>query len=320
MDSTSPNHADRVREEFNALVSDRVLPIDLISKAVVLGHGALWKQRMIRDPGQNKKSGVSSPIAASRATIESRIFVHIIGLHITLLKIGLIELDEAPEDASENDLAQRITATFRRTLPALRIASKWLRANFKYVLQAQSDGNEKDALWTTYSRFSNALSHTFPVERLPSMNAPLDEDTEMRGFSPLNKMMDAGHTAGGDENGVGDNSAPVGQGQVHPNEEQLMRIADLLGDANILMAMEDGPVGLKHLGGSEPATVGGQNLLPAIHNNGHDLDVDEDAMTETTSRTDDDPVGDAFRKVLDGSDGDLDEEGQEDDEIVWDPR
>jgi len=40
---------------------------------------------------------------------------------------------------------------------------------------------------------------------------------------------------------------------------------------------------------------------------------DEDAMTERTSRTDDDPVGDAFRQVLDA---DLDD----DDEIVWNPR
>ena len=36
-------------------------------------------------------------------------------------------------------------------------------------------------------------------------------------------------------------------------------------------------------------------------------------MTERTSRTDDDPVGDAFRQVLDA---DLDD----DDEIVWNPR
>lgn len=43
---------------------------------------------------------------------------------------------------------------------------------------------------------------------------------------------------------------------------------------------------------------------------------DEDAMTETT-----DPVGDAFRQALDGSDKDVEEDNDdEDDEIVWDPR
>lgn len=49
---------------------------------------------------------------------------------------------------------------------------------------------------------------------------------------------------------------------------------------------------------------------------------DDDAMTETTSRTEDDPVGDAFRTALD-QDGDGDGvDGIDDDEeqIVWDPR
>jgi hypothetical protein len=45
-------------------------------------------------------------------------------------------------------------------------------------------------------------------------------------------------------------------------------------------------------------------------------DRDEDAMTENTSRTDDDPVGDAFRHALDA---DL-EDDDGDDEIVWNPR
>lgn len=44
---------------------------------------------------------------------------------------------------------------------------------------------------------------------------------------------------------------------------------------------------------------------------------DDDAMT-TASRTTDDPVGDAFRQVLDASDEE--EEDDDDEEIVWDPR
>jgi len=48
-------------------------------------------------------------------------------------------------------------------------------------------------------------------------------------------------------------------------------------------------------------------------------DREDDAMTET-DRTDDDPVGDAFRQALDGSDGDTDIDDDQDDKIVWDPR
>ena len=49
------------------------------------------------------------------------------------------------------------------------------------------------------------------------------------------------------------------------------------------------------------------------------LDREDDSMTET-SRTDDDPVGDAFRQVLDGSDRDIDIDEDQEDEIVWNPR
>ena len=37
----------------------------------------------------------------------------------------------------KDDLAQRITATFRRTLPALRMSGKWIRGNLRYLSQAQ---------------------------------------------------------------------------------------------------------------------------------------------------------------------------------------
>lgn len=52
-----------------------------------------------------------------------------------------------------------------------------------------------------------------------------------------------------------------------------------------------------------------------------DQDLDDDAMTDT-GRTDDDPVEDAFRQVLnnhDSSENDGVEDGDED-EIVWNPR
>jgi protein SMG7 len=326
MDAASPAQTDRVREEFDSLVSGRVLPIDTIWKVVVLGHGALWKHRMIRDMGQNKKSD-AIPTAASSATIESRILIHIFGLHITLLKIGLVELAESPpEDAAEGDLAQQITATFRRTLPALRVAGKWLRANFKYVLRAQEVvEKERDTLWATYSRFSSLLSKVFPFERLPPMTTPLDEDIEMRGFLPLGRMMLGETKCIATENEKDDDGskAPAGQGLVHPNEEQLMRIADLLDDAKALVAMENSPVVLTNaIADSESTSAPGPNPSTAFSNNRCEVETDEDAMTETTSRTDDDPVGDAFRKALNGSDGEGDDDDDEvqEDEIVWNPK
>lgn len=50
---------------------------------------------------------------------------------------------------------------------------------------------------------------------------------------------------------------------------------------------------------------------------------DDDVMTEATSRTEDDPVGDAFRTALDQDsdvDGADDLVDDDDEQIVWDPR
>lgn len=252
MESISPKHAANVLTDFSALVSERHLPIDTISKVIIIAEGALWKHRTIRDS--------TSPTSAAMSTsIESHIATHVLGLHRILLEIGLVELAESPpQDVAENDLAPRITATFRRTLPALRIAGKWLRANFKYVVQSQQPDTAKEqhtagtikkdakkhlaiagvpAFWEVYALFMSALYHSFPADRLPSLASPLEEDIDMRGFLPLrNLMAGAGIT---DTAHIGDGSTVAAQ--VHPNEEQLMRIRDLLDDAKALVGFEVRP-------------------------------------------------------------------------------
>jgi hypothetical protein len=251
MESTSPKHAEGVLKDFSSLVSDRILPIDTISKIIVLAQGALWKHRTIRD--STSPTTISSP-----AAIESHIATHVLGLHRVLLEIGIVQLAESPpQDASENDLAQRITATFRRMLPALRIAGKWLRANFKYVQQGQQVSATKTmeemashkekrksggslsiaglpSFWESYAQFTSALYRSFPEGKLPTLTSPLEEDVDMRGFLPLKKLMVGEERADGESKGDGNKAAA----QVHPNEEQLMRIADLLNDAKMLIEFE----------------------------------------------------------------------------------
>jgi len=252
MEAISPKHAGDVLIDFNSLVAERVLPIDTISKVLVLAQGALWKHHNIRD--STSPLSISSSIA-----IESHIAAHILGLHKILLEVGLVQLAESPpQDAAENDLAQRITATFRRMLPALRIAGKWLRANFKYVLQGQQSvatktredavSNKKEKrksgpglaiagaplFWESYAQFISALYRSFPEGSLPALTSPLEEDVDMKGFLPLKNLM-AGEERGDKENKGDRNTAAA---QVHPNEEQLMRIADLLNDAKILIDFE----------------------------------------------------------------------------------
>lgn len=251
-------HADDVAKDFQNLVSERILPIETVSKVVVLSQGALWKHRMIRDtspPSNRRSSGLPDPSA-----IESQILTHVIAIHRVLLEIGAAELAVPPEDAAENDLAQRITAPFRRTLPALRIASKWLVANIKYILHiAQSPVGDQlgstgkgtrgvliDGLplfWAKFAQFYSALSGIFPSARLPPLTSPLDEDIDLKGFLPLRDLLvdggtltDAihGNRAEGQQNGTQSHFRE----KVHPNEEQLMRIWDLLNDAKSLAQIE----------------------------------------------------------------------------------
>lgn len=262
MKSISPKHNEKVANEFYALVAERHLPIDMISNIIVLSQGALWKHRMIRDTSvsHNRSNNHVPPPPGTSVLIEWALLSHLLDLHLDLLEVGKDELKDPPTMDDPDDLAQRISATFRRTLPALRIASKWLRANYKYVAQDQEFGAfheiesakgvevQKKAphkisgysiktiqFWKTYAQFILALSQAFPVAKLPSFDRPLEEDIEMRGFLPLRKLM--GETKKS-ENGGKVTSGNQAREQVHPNVEQLMRIADLLDDAKILTQME----------------------------------------------------------------------------------
>lgn len=284
-EALSPNLANRLAEDFRSLVSERVLPMDIILKAVVLAQGALWKHRMFRSaPTNGHKKGLSP---ATSSAVENSIATHLLMMHRVLLEVGIVQIAEIPpEDAVEHDLAQSITAAFRRTLPALRIASKWVRANLRYVSQpAQPDsessssrskgrdrrrgGDRRPAsnstsvtipglpeFWRTYAQFLTALCRAFPLERLPKLVTTLEEDVEMAGFSPLKKFV-PGEVVGvtgikeclkdarnGSANGV---PLAVPPEQVHPNEEQLMRIADLIADAQSIARDEVCGVNVLHV-------------------------------------------------------------------------
>ncbi len=263
--------------------------------------------------------------------MESRIAGHVLALHRALLQSGITELDEAAKIVEE-DLAMRITATFRRTLPALRIASKWLRVNLEYVLGG-TGRNTKDVghsivisdistFWEVYASFAARVVLVFPPTSLPVLKGPLEEDVDTRGYLPLGGMLVQ-------------ETLPVGSGgedtrtpeQVHPNEEQLMRIWDIGHDARMIAEISGAPmesfraqfslidsVRDNELVSTQDDTLGdgtevGPTVEPCFAADNKQSE-EEDARTETT-----DPVGDVFREVLDMSSSE-----DEQDEIVWNPR
>jgi len=230
-------------------------------------------------------------------SIELQILSHVLNLFATLADAGASEVREALDaaggapvtsglDPSEQAtlLARNITAVFRRTLPALRIASKWMKSHLDYIARSRSRGvtqsqassftqsqgdslpssilsdGEKESLeeqsnadrkaaeditlfFSSYVKFINLLRFAFPFESLPTLNVEgsslgvnvtpnlsLEEDMDMRGFAPTKKAMLQSFNT----NPSSTSSSTPGVGQVHPNEEQLMRIKDLMIDAKVV--------------------------------------------------------------------------------------
>ncbi|KXN88439.1 Protein SMG7 [Leucoagaricus sp. SymC.cos] len=300
MDSISSKVDQLAHHDFNLLVSERNLLADVISQIIVLSEGAFYKHRMIR-PKTDRR-----PPANTSVLLDWRIIRHIYDLHSTLLNIGKAELAVPPPsdvDVGEDSLALKITATFRRTLPGLRIASKWLRANNGSLMkdpefivfqeEEKAKGNQVTKeqpnkisghstrtieFWTCYVEFISALAAAFPKTSLPALASPLDEDIDMRGFLPLKKLISKEDTNDGQ-------GSPRSREKPHPNAEQLMRIHDLLEDAKLLAELPNSLIKIESdYFIMNPDTLEGA-LPPArgqyfIEQNGDDNAVDEVSPVE----------------------------------------
>ncbi|KAJ3560993.1 hypothetical protein NP233_g10473 [Leucocoprinus birnbaumii] len=317
MDSIGAKLDQLIQHDFNLLVSERKLLEETIAQIIVLSEGAFYKHRMIRP-----KTDLRPP-ANTSVLLDWRIIRHIYDLHSTLLDVGIAELKVPPPsdvDVGDDDkLALKITATFRRTLPGLRIAGKWLRANNgtllkdpeyvafteeqkgkgfevskKYPEKISRHSAKTSDFWSRYVEFIVALSKAFPKTSLPGLTSPLDEDVDMRGFLPLRKLM-------GEENATDSPGSPE---KPHPNAEQLMRIHDLLEDAKLLAALPNSFIKL-----ARDRVVLNTELFEETQ-----PEVDEIAAGEAA--TDEDVVEEAFRARDNGV---LDDEYDDDDdeEIVY---
>lgn len=273
-------HTHNVLASFGSLAARRLLPAATLVQVLVLSLGALWKVRMFRD-GDSRKGKDRAPKDRGRGerggkekedadlSTEACIVAHILALCTVLLEIGTREIQEGIREAGDTSmdvdmdggavipsekLAQRITGTFRRMLPALRIATKWIKANVEYMqrqgsshpqpasngpqgssLPHQSDPTRPDlaSFWLAWTHFANQVAVAFPLDSLPPMTVKLEEDIDMKGFAPLKRGM----SKEGGKNEVEGAQTEVDAASVHPNEEQLMRIGDLIVDAKYIVSV-----------------------------------------------------------------------------------
>ncbi|KAJ7722823.1 hypothetical protein B0H16DRAFT_1334514 [Mycena metata] len=336
-------HTTRV---FARLVAARALPEELIVRVILVAQGAVWVGRMIESPTPRDREREKERTRAAH-------LAHLFALHTALLGVGVRELGE-PE------LAERISAEFRRTLPALRVGSKWILGNWGWVgaegvgLATSASGEEgregdspesgelhtrRAAFWTMYAEFLRRLVRTFPATLLPALSLELEEDLDVRGWLPLRGLMERAEV-----DVTSRRRRTVGlREEVHPNVEQLMRIADLLRDAKRIVELEGSPLALyggqfvvkgveaaKPAGGVTTHPVPAQipiPIPPQVQKRTTrfeppppvERDDEDDAMTEHTSRTDDDILHDAF-SFLNQAESESGAADSDEDEIVWDLR
>ncbi|KAG8922601.1 hypothetical protein FRC01_013831 [Tulasnella sp. 417] len=351
--SRAPKQAVKVIELFQRLVQERQLQADTIVKTLVMAFAALWRTRMYVEPVPEDSVPETQASQTTQTTSskhwEPFVLNHALDLIGTLMEVSTAEMagfDTAEggveagasqgNEAEDNfALAQRITAVFRRALPALRIASKWLKANLEYVVT-----NGAKPFWVKYAEFATRLAGTFPTAKLPALSIPLEEDVDMKGFAPLKRTMmetKAFEDANGAKLAVSGDTD--GLGGVHPNEEHLMRIGDLLLDTLYLAQSAASPIkyanNIFFTGETSEVAVGSQSIgqpglgggvadaasdvdshRPAVdeeeqpthqHPIGTSAVVDDDAASAST-RTDDDPVNLAMRATLEEEDEDDDEQ------------
>lgn len=162
-----------------------------------------------------------------------------------ILQIGTQELQAAlkarptwKDDAVMDDdqqLGQMISGVLRRLLPSIRIISKWLKLNFDYIRRLLDKPSTLwepfTAFWHNYSNFIGTMIELFPINQLPSITGPLEEDLDLRGFSPISR----GLTTNGGRLAADNEAGPEGDEAVHPDEEQLMRLSDIQVEARLLM-------------------------------------------------------------------------------------
>jgi len=243
---------------------ERLLPSESIVKLTTIVIGAHWHARAGASVhptiAANEEVASNGKRQARRQEAEEYALEFLLAMLTAIFDVAIGELeevlgssayiarndtavaDEDAEDMPDVELHLHISAVLRRLLPSLRIISKWTKLHLEYVCRFPFDsdilGSTLPAFWQRYARLIGALARLFPIDQLPSLSDPLEEDIDLRGFIPLSRgLANSAEQRNGSTNGQSENKV-VQLHDVHPNEEQLMRIADLQVDAKLLMQTE----------------------------------------------------------------------------------
>lgn len=330
------NVRPKTLRQLEVLLRDRQLPSETIAKITATSVALQWHARstaslsntVLDEAGQGSK-GKRGPEFEVAALLTA------LSVFETLFKVATAEMQEVLASAAyaekkvlaesaiiidqDDELAlhQHISAVLRRVLPSLRIISKWMKIHLEYVSRiAPASGDLLPAglsFWRSYVLLVASVSQVFPIEQLPSLSGALEEDVDMKGFLPLSLGATTTATLGMQ---VNDDQ----HHDVHPNEEQLMRISDLQVDARLMsqtsvsyMASLRTKANTSQAGQAMDAlhTFGNQGSLVAdggamVAGYFPTREVEHD-LASVSTETEDDPVNLAMRATLVASSVDSEE-------------
>nr|XP_018266502.1 uncharacterized protein I303_00477 [Kwoniella dejecticola CBS 10117]OBR88660.1 hypothetical protein I303_00477 [Kwoniella dejecticola CBS 10117] len=288
-------------DDLSTLARSRQMPTETIVQTIVIAMGLHHHARSTAGLEQNPKLVKRSHEAETKA------LELLLGISDVVMKIAIEEIEDVRQnvqlqsalainddededlDRSVPDSSSFISAVLRRILPSLRIMSKWMKMDLDYLQRHQEQNPSSVILsefWKTYRTLITTLGSVFPIASLPSLPEPLEEDIDMRGFVPLQR----GKTAEGGLSVAGSMQEEAGgviQGDVHPNEQQLMRLADIQVDAKLITQS-----------GVGAALLGVQPLSSRIGSFDAAAREQESDIASVSTETEDDPVNLAMRATL----------------------
>jgi Est1 DNA/RNA binding domain len=200
-------------------------------------------------PPSRKRERGDAPYE-KQENVEHFVFGFVVRLISTLMALCARETSLGTGDDSSSsielvDLGQSVSAILRRGLPALRISVRWIKSHLDYLHPVHSsllptavasthsahlDTAIASEFWASFDTLFRALARSFPLDRLPKPDTDgeliLEEDVDVKGLAPLNLSL-RGFSAQSRE-----------RAELHPNDEQLLRIADLIRSADLISRSE----------------------------------------------------------------------------------
>ncbi|KZO99267.1 hypothetical protein CALVIDRAFT_407267 [Calocera viscosa TUFC12733] len=318
--STSSKLAQNIETALPTLLGERTLPADVLSRLMLMTFAALWLAEghqphltlfQARPPDRE--------VQMEPVNTASLILKHILNLLDGLFNIAQKELQQlGPHSDIQSNDALRVSAVLRRILPALRASSKWICFRFTYAEPSEAIKTNLvpnlTVFWASYVAFANALFNAFPDRALYNSRQTLEEDIATDGFLPTSSR-DVLATW---------RSTPAQN--PHPNEEHMMRIADLLLDAQTIATAEGSPLHpseLRFIGpDAHTELLSSSDLKGGVRASGNcataDTPAPGDKDDDVSTTTSDDPVNMAMRVAL-GSSA-LTDTDDDDEDVVLFPR